>query len=385
MGKENSVIETGVDKLVNFIRAKKRTSIPEAAKELGVGPVVVEEWADFLEEEGIISIEYKFATPYLVERQLTKEEVKDKEKEFHSKKEGFVRKAEVTLAVLDRGGEDFQRFKTNFDKLKKELGSELQQVESELKQLEKFENLKKNIDNQIMEQEQEFRKKIDAFEAEIRREEQKYKDIIDSVDHEEERLDKERLETLSLREKEMTLKNKLGQFRDNIIKINQALKDGEAVIDNSEKRIKGLKNTAHKIKKETLAKKGMGKDLIKESNSHKQRIIEIQHEILEKVEKNKERISKQIEEGRTSAEKFRKFFNKKVEIEKLIRDMDVQKDQLELELIELIKKARAFHLSSSSSGLKSQTKELERTFENIKKKKVRFEEEAVKLSSLLKS
>ena len=43
MGKENSVIETGVDKLVELVKAKRRISVQEAAKQLGVGPIVAVE------------------------------------------------------------------------------------------------------------------------------------------------------------------------------------------------------------------------------------------------------------------------------------------------------------------------------------------------------
>ncbi len=384
MAKEDSIIETGVDKLVELVRADKKISIPDAAKKLGVGPIVVEEWAGFLEEEGIISIEYKFATPYLVEKKLTQEEIKKKEKEFHGKKEGFVRKAEVTLAILDREGEDFQNFKNHFGKLKKELKSELVHVESELKQLEKFENLKNNIDKQILEQENEFRKKMESFENEINREQQKYSDIVENIDLEEEKLDRERLNTISLREKEMQLKNKLNLFQENIDKINQAIKENDYIIDDSGKKIKELKKKAIKIKKETSTKKQKGTDLDKQSRWHKQRILDLEKSILEKVEKNKAAIAKQIEDGKTSSNKFREFFDRKVDIENLMGDMEKKKDELESELIELIKKAKAFHLSSNTDSLKSHTKELEKTFENIKKKKAKFEQEAVKLGSLLK-
>ena len=384
MPRENSVIETGVDKLVEIIRAKKRVSIQDAAKSLGVGPIVVEEWADFLEEEGIISIEYKFATPYLVERKATKEEVEKKEKDFHSKREGFIRKAEVTLAVLDREGEDFQKFRNSFEKLKKDLGTDLSHVESELQQLEKYEALKNNIDKQIIDQEKEFRAKLDSYEAEIKREEEKYQNIIEEVDKEEEKLDKERLENLSLREKEMQLKKRLSEFEDNIAKINEAIEKENTVIDDSENRIKNLRSIATTIKRDFDTKKTKGDELTKESNSHKERISELQQEILNKIEKNRAKISREIEDGKTSTEKFREFFDKKVSIEKLIKDMDQQKDELERDLIELIKKAKSSHLSSNSASLKNHIKELEKAFENIKKKKARFEEEALKLSSVLK-
>ena len=95
-----SIIETGVDKLVNLIKERGKISIPDAAKQLGTSTQVVGEWADFLEEEGIISIQHTLTKPYLVERKLTKKEVESKAKEFEGKKDVFVRKAEVTVNFL---------------------------------------------------------------------------------------------------------------------------------------------------------------------------------------------------------------------------------------------------------------------------------------------
>ena len=54
MGLTSSIIETGVDKLVSLINAKGRVSSQDAAIQLGVSTIVIMEWADFLEEEGIL-------------------------------------------------------------------------------------------------------------------------------------------------------------------------------------------------------------------------------------------------------------------------------------------------------------------------------------------
>ena len=43
-------IETGVDKLVKLVAKEKKIELGEAAKQLGVSPTVVQEWADFLDE-----------------------------------------------------------------------------------------------------------------------------------------------------------------------------------------------------------------------------------------------------------------------------------------------------------------------------------------------
>ncbi len=384
MGSKNSVIETGVDKLVTIVRSKRKISIPDAAKQLGVGPTVVEEWADFLEEEGIISMEYKFATPYLIERKLTQEEVKHKEKEFHSKKEGFVRKAEVTLAALDKDGESFQKFKKSFEILKKELGEELQHVEAEFKELEKFEDLKNNTDKKILEEEKQFREKWKEFEAEMNREQKKYGDIVKNIDLEQERLDKERIEALSLKEKEVLMRKKVSQFQETIKKISEVVSGQEKMLSDAEERIKSLNKLGEKVKREIEKKKERGKELIKESRQHKEQILNMQDGVLHKIQKKREAISKNVDQGKTSTEKFRKFFKKKSEIEKLVKNLENEKNSIEESLIALIRKAKAYHLSTSSSALKNHTKEVEETFDKIKKKKTRFDQESKRLSSLLR-
>ncbi|MFW6449561.1 MAG: helix-turn-helix domain-containing protein [Nanoarchaeota archaeon] len=82
MAKKESFIETGVDKLVDLISSKKKISIPEAAKALDVSEDVIQEWADFLEEEDLITIDYSIRTTYLEEKKLDERDVKKKPRNF---------------------------------------------------------------------------------------------------------------------------------------------------------------------------------------------------------------------------------------------------------------------------------------------------------------
>lgn len=59
-------ITTAIDSLVDLVNLKKKITLEEAAKELGLPENIIDEWATFLEEEGIIKKVYKFTTPYLV-------------------------------------------------------------------------------------------------------------------------------------------------------------------------------------------------------------------------------------------------------------------------------------------------------------------------------
>ena len=151
----SSLIETGVDKLVNLVKGRGKIALSDAAKELGVSTAVIQEWVDFLEEEGIISVEYSLTKPFLVDRRMTKKEVEEKSKEFTTKKDVFVRKAEVNLSFLEKQADYLKEVKTEFDKLKGELGFKLDSVRDELKELEKFQQMKLQLQKELEDQKNE--------------------------------------------------------------------------------------------------------------------------------------------------------------------------------------------------------------------------------------
>jgi len=61
-------ITTAVDSLVKLVKEKKKISVEEASKLLKIPENIINEWASFLEEEKIIQIEYKFTTPFLIDK-----------------------------------------------------------------------------------------------------------------------------------------------------------------------------------------------------------------------------------------------------------------------------------------------------------------------------
>jgi hypothetical protein len=62
---EENIVTTGVDSLLDLLKGVSKISIIEAAEKLGVGPGIVQSWVDFLVEEEIVGIEYKFTKPLI--------------------------------------------------------------------------------------------------------------------------------------------------------------------------------------------------------------------------------------------------------------------------------------------------------------------------------
>lgn len=74
----DEILKTKVDQLINLVSSKHVILLSDAAKRLNVSVQTVESWANFLEEEGLIKLQYKFTTPYLVavKKALKQKEIK---------------------------------------------------------------------------------------------------------------------------------------------------------------------------------------------------------------------------------------------------------------------------------------------------------------------
>jgi chromosome segregation ATPase len=377
-----SVIETGVDKLVELVKSSKRISVPDAARALNVSKVVVEEWASFLEEEGIISIEYKFTTPYLVDRVLSKKEVEDKIKDFSGKREGFIRKAETTLSLIDQKGEIFKKIKDDFKGLKDELGQDLQTVQSELASLEKYNQDKRSIDSEMREQEKAFKQRINEMESQTSREQQRYAGIIEDIKKQQTVLDKERVQALSIKQMLTALESTMNRFSKTVDVIRNKLSSEEHLIDNSEEHITRLKGMADSARKEIADKRSQMQSLMQKSREQEKKIIALQKSILEKTAKRQKLAPKKTKAK--NIDQLKKFLSQNKAIEDFLDRINAEKEHLEHELAELIRKAKAFQLVSKSQDIKGYVADLNKKFKQVEKDKDSFEREVTSLKKLMK-
>ena len=65
MGSPNNVLRTVADELVELVKKSNKISVDLAAKKLKVPVASVQALVDFLVEEKVFGVEYKFTTPYV--------------------------------------------------------------------------------------------------------------------------------------------------------------------------------------------------------------------------------------------------------------------------------------------------------------------------------
>ncbi|MBU1975687.1 MAG: hypothetical protein KKG59_04755 [Nanoarchaeota archaeon] len=379
-------IETGVDKLVNLVQKKQKVSVDEASKELGVSNVIIQEWADFLEEEGMISIEYSLSKVFLCEKKLSKREVEKKTKEYADKKDSFIRKVEVAMRNLDVETKNFEKIKIEFTKLKEGLGGEVEKIHDQLSEIRHFEDLKKNMDQEIQKQKEEYNDVLDETDKKISLEQKKYEDIISQIEKERQGINQEKNKMKEAENEEDILKQKLTALTKVIDVIDKKISEESNIIEKSEKQIDALEKMASKVEDELKKKKtDIVTPLIEMSHAHKEKIIKIQDDILEKIKSRKSDIEILSSEGKEAARKFENFFSKKSRIDKLFNEIESNKADLKTEMEELIKTARAFNVALSATDMKKHIQDLLKKYGDVEKKKVTMRDSMDNLVGLLKN
>lgn len=375
-------IETGVDKLVQLVKERKKITLDEASKELGVSKQVVEEWAEFLEEEGLLGVEYTLSKTYLVEKKLSKEDVKKKVKEYEQKKEAFVRKVDTTLKQLEKDTAGFEEIKRAYDALKADIGDEIDQVKEELDELKHYENLKQSIDQDIIQQKLDYQKMVDDVHRKLYAEEKRYEKLLHEIKEEETRIAKEKESFTSLKEKESSLKNRLAALKEVVASIDTELHEHARSITSEEGRLTRLHEIAESIEKEIQQKKEEELEpLLKASKEHSEKILAVQESIIKKVKARKKTITKYEKAGDAIIKKFDVFFKKRMETEKLLNELEQRKAEMEHELEGLKRKALAFELAGGN--VKKQVAELEHGYKEYEKQKKSFQERLKKLRELI--
>lgn len=65
MASKETVLRTDADELLDIVKGSRKISVEEAAKKLKMPLASVQALVDFLVEERVFGIEYKFTTPYI--------------------------------------------------------------------------------------------------------------------------------------------------------------------------------------------------------------------------------------------------------------------------------------------------------------------------------
>ena len=270
------------------------------------------------------------------------------------------------------------------DSLRKELGGDLEKVKNELSELSKYESFKKTIDGKLHEQQVEFQEVMNKAHMQITGEAKKYQQVLADLDQEKASIALDRKQLQDLSASEAALKDKLTAVSGVVEALRKKVEAEDTTVKGAEQRIINLGKLADKIEVDVKEKKEKDlKPLLKLSEEHAVAIRKMEQDIIEKSKQAKEGIDEYLQRGTAASNKIMAFFQKRVQIEHLLNDLDHEQESLKAELQKLQKKAIAFSISSKSAPTE-QFEELQKKFKEIETRKSWFKQELEKLNTLLK-
>ncbi|MGM5487827.1 MAG: hypothetical protein ACQESG_02670 [Nanobdellota archaeon] len=372
------VIETGIDKLLSIIKDKKRITVEDAAKSLGVSPAMAEEWGDFLEDEGYITKEHKLTKVYFVMKEFDFSKLAEKADEIDQKKDGFANRAEVGLEKIRKDSSILKEFRAQFEQLKGDISKEFKSMQVDISELERYENFKADVDKKIKKYDYQFSKTFDSINDQITAHKKEYNKLTESINRETERIQAEKQKCDELQHKSETIKETLNETFKEFKAVNKGIQEAESTINTSRKSIQKSLEDANKIDAEIVKKTKELNALIEDNKAKKKQVEDEHKDIIDTVSQKRTAVEKKGK--RLTEDRFKEFFTKKRQIEKLITDLEKEQSILENELVDLIKKSRAFKVTLKSKNIEKQIKEIEQRLKSANEKMEAYEDKVRKIA-----
>ncbi|MFH1063870.1 MAG: hypothetical protein V1729_02200 [Candidatus Woesearchaeota archaeon] len=388
MAGKKSVIETGVDKLVTLVNDREKISVKDAAKELGVSVASIEEWSDFLEEEGIISVQTHLATVYIVRKQIGKKELAEKVAAVRDEKEEFLRDVESSVNAIERDHEEIKLVDNEFRKIKSLIEHNFEDLSGKLKKLEDFRKTHSDIESKRREMESEYTKKIGSLEGNLKKDEKEYKRVIDTIEQELEEMKKERARIETMKVSEKVIQDKVSEINRMVASVQKEIQKENEQLDVDEERLKKSEGYAKKIRDDIDSNSREIDDITKKMHAARKEVEELEKDFMKDVsllgKGDLEKLGV-YKEGKVLLEKFHKFFSQTKEVEELIRNAERSEEELSAQFDKLSKKTRAFSVVTSVPEVKKQIAALRTELLAIESKKSSLSSNLKKLRGLMRS
>ena len=367
------VLETGVDKLVNFVKQKGQVELEEAAKELGVSITVIREWVGFLEDKGAIKFSHTLTKTLIVENELTE----SKREDFLSKKEILVRKSEVNLHFLRKQGELIQQAKVKFDRLNKYMNSELNAVKAELNEIQNYREQKKHALQQAELQKKESHAKIKSLNHEILRQKDNYDRLLSDFNKEIRILLKEAKQARSIDTNVRRLNKNLAESKKIIEMIEKKVSVKNESLNRSRSNIATLKQMAEELAQLVEKEKILKLDSLKNGKLQEISALDSVNKFMSIISMS----NKNFPTSKNVHKRIDNIMNKNTGFLNLLQNIDKEREELKQEYSNLIKRANSLNNNSKQHNLRREIADLREKFYASIKKRIVFDNKFKRLVS----
>ena len=386
---KGSVVQTGVDRLLDVLRTEGTLSVKAAAVRLGVSTSAVLEWAKLLEEEGLIKIKYRFATAYLEGKNLNTPEYQKLKKELMSEKSLIDEKLEGTTNFLAALEDEVKSLKEIFGAIGKHVGSNTGQLKNTLKQLEYFQSKKEALDKEIVAAKSKYVDRLEALNKRLTINQgvakQWYEQMYGETTRSGEILEMEQNELMLIQENEKLMEKQLSDMRSLLdVKVVAKLGENKPEVEKLTKVLADLKKRYVAMKEEAEEKKASLLKLIIENEKNISEIEKLQKGIITKMEAAADEYGVTSAELKEYPKRMDEFFSKKNLVETILNRLHYNELEFKKRLDELTAKSDKAGKISSLEKFREELKALQSDVAELTKKREYFTKEMKDLVALLR-
>jgi hypothetical protein len=381
------IIKTDVDRLVLLVQEEGKISLKDAAKKLNMPSSIVEEWANFLDEEQIIDLEYKFATLFLIKKKMTSKDMDNLKSHVQDEKNILDNKSETLLIYLNKLETEVGSLRDIFNDLDKNFNKRFSNVKKEFKVLQKAEDDKEKLNNKILESKQKFVKRLDDINKSLLKEEADYKLIYDFMYDQSQmegqilHIQDDELELIKVTDK--IIEKKLKELRIEIDK-KKSGKDKLKIESETNSNLNVLEKKYSALRDYLESERKSMEDLVEENKKEEEQVELLKKEIISKMKESNLEVDKSLSDIKDLPNKLKLFMEKKDDIVKILNGISYNEKILKDKLVDLRKRSSAINLGGDALSVAKEMKGLEQGLLDIAKRKGFFEGEIKKLFKLLK-
>ena len=386
---KGSVIRTGVDRLLEVLKANGTLSLKAAAIKLGVSTAAVLEWAKMLEEEGLLRIRYKFSTAYLEPKVLASKEYHRIKKELQGRKEILDERLESTNHFLIALENEVKKLRDLFGDLGSNFSTNISKVQKNLKQLSLFETQKEKTDKKIIDSKARFLERLHEVEKHLSAKKQTAKQwfglLYTEILRGGEILKIEENELRMIQENETMLEQKLADMRALLdIKVLKKITENEKEISKLRKILMAIQTKYLRMKEELMMEKAALQKLIDQNKKTIEQLEKEQNALVEKMRLSTESFQMSIEELEEMPQKMQVFFDKKSLVEGILNKIHFNETRLKQRLNALCEQSKKIEKEASLEDFKKELDKLQEGVKQLEAKREYFTDELRSLVALLK-
>lgn len=363
-------ITTGIDKLENLLEKRGRISLNEASEELAIPLAVVEEWAELLEKENVVTLTYKLSHKFIELKNITEAEVEVSAKKALAEKDAYTRKIEAAIHNLHHDTVGFKRLKQEYENIQKTIRDEVREIKSQLGDLEHFEKLKDKLSKQIEDQKKSYDTFAKNYEKNIQDFEDKYNRLLDRLKSEHKIIEDAKKHVDSLKHERDKIEGIIGKATKRLEDVSQTINKRLEAVGVAEKKIDKLKSELDDLEKGVSEKKEVALvNLAKKMGATREEISDAHNVLLVSTKEKVKAIQSYTLMGHNVYEAFSGKFLNKVKTLDLFDEIEAERSKLFRDLELLKRKVEAFQISANHSSLKKDFGAIEKIISDYEKRK----------------